>query len=129
MNMHELYKCSVCGNIVQVTHVGGGQLVCCGKPMDLVTENTVDASLEKHVPVVEKTEYGYTVKVGSVAHPMEEKHFIEWIELRVNGRVLRKHLKPGDKPEAAFCFCSDACGEGKPEARAYCNLHGYWKGA
>lgn len=127
MKINDIYKCGLCGNIVQVTHAGGGELVCCGKPMALQTENTVEAAHEKHIPVIEKTANGVLVKVGAVAHPMEEKHFIEWIELRAAGRVMRKHLKPGDKPDAEFACCGD-CG-GKPEAYAYCNLHGYWKGA
>ncbi|MDD4003904.1 MAG: desulfoferrodoxin [Elusimicrobiaceae bacterium] len=126
MELNELYRCGVCGNIVQVTHVGGGQLVCCGKPMDLLAENTVEAAHEKHIPVLEKIETGFIVRVGEVAHPMEEKHFIEWIELRGGGRVYRKQLKPGDKPEAVFSFRAD--GDAGIEARAYCNIHGYWQG-
>jgi len=118
----EVYKCNVCGNIVEVIHVGGGELVCCGKPMVLQVENTVDASKEKHVPVIEKTSDGYKVKVGSVPHPMEEKHYIEWIELSADGVAYRKFLKPGDAPEAEFCIQAS-----KVEAREYCNLHGLWK--
>ncbi len=119
----EIYKCEVCGNMVEMVHEGIGELVCCGQPMKLMTENSVDAATEKHVPVVEKVEGGYKVKVGSVAHPMEEKHYIEWIELIVNGRACRQFLAPGDAPEAFFS--TDA-----PEvtAREYCNLHGLWKG-
>ena len=118
----EVYKCNVCGNIVEVIHVGGGELVCCGKPMVLQVENTVDASKEKHVPVIEKTSDGYKVKVGSAPHPMEEKHYIEWIELSADGVAYRKFLKPGDAPEAEFCIQAS-----KVEAREYCNLHGLWK--
>ncbi|MBU0501864.1 MAG: desulfoferrodoxin [bacterium] len=118
----EIYKCEVCGNIVELIHVGGGELVCCGQPMKLMAENTVDAAKEKHVPVIEKTEKGVLVKVGSVAHPMEEKHYIEWIEVIADGRAHRKFLKPGDKPEAAFCITA-----AKIEAREYCNVHGLWK--
>ncbi|WP_417910984.1 desulfoferrodoxin [Candidatus Electronema sp. PJ] len=126
---NEIYKCLLCGNIVSVLHTGAGALVCCGQPMDLQTENTVDASKEKHVPVIEKTEGGYKVTVGSVAHPMEEKHWIEWIELTVGTIVCRKDLKPGDKPEALFSCSSCGCGCKSTEvsARAYCNLHGNWK--
>ncbi len=121
--MNEVYKCQACGNIVEVLHTGVGELVCCGAPMDLMTENTVDAAQEKHVPVIEKTDKGYLVKVGSVAHPMDDNHWIEWIELIADGKVYRRALKPGDKPEANFCFC----GCEQVSARAYCNLHGNWK--
>jgi superoxide reductase len=118
----QVYKCDVCGNIVEVMHAGGGELVCCGQPMKQFKENTVDAAKEKHVPVVEKTADGFKVKVGSVAHPMEEKHWIEWVELVVDGKVYRQFLKPGQAPEAAFCIKAD-----KATAREYCNLHGLWK--
>ncbi len=118
----EIYKCDVCGNIVEVVHGGGGELVCCGQPMKRFVENTVDAAKEKHVPVIEKTADGYKVKVGSVAHPMEEKHWIEWIELVVDGKVYRQHLKPGQAPEAVFCIQA-----ARVSAREYCNLHGLWK--
>ena len=118
----EIYKCELCGNIVEVLHAGGGELVCCGQPMALMTENTVDASKEKHVPVIEKVEGGYLVKVGGVAHPMEEKHYIEWIELIADGKCYREFLKPGQAPEAFFCVKAD-----KVAAREYCNIHGLWK--
>ena len=118
----QVYKCGVCGNIVEVMHAGEGELVCCGQAMTLFKENTVDASKEKHVPVVEKTADGYKVKVGSVAHPMEEKHWIEWIELIADGKVYRQFLNPGQAPEALFCIKAD-----KVAAREYCNLHGLWK--
>lgn len=118
----EVYKCEVCGNIVEVLFVGGGELVCCGKPMILQTENTVDAAKEKHVPVIEKTASGYKVKVGSVAHPMEEKHYIQWIELLVDDVSYTQFLKPGQAPEAEFCVKGN-----KVSAREYCNLHGHWK--
>jgi len=119
----QIYKCEVCGNIVEVLHEGQGELVCCGQPMKLYVENTVDAAREKHVPVMEKTTTGAKVKVGSVAHPMEEKHYIEWIEVIVDGKAYRQFLKPGDTPEATF----DVKGE-KITAREYCNLHGLWRG-
>jgi superoxide reductase len=119
----QVYKCEVCGNIVEVLHAGKGQLVCCGQPMKLFEENTVDAAKEKHVPVIEKTADGYKVKVGSVAHPMEEKHYIEWIQLIADGESCRKFLKPGDVPEARFTVQA-----AKVSAREYCNLHGLWKG-
>lgn len=118
----EIYKCELCGNIVEVLHAGGGELVCCGQPMKLMTENTVDAAKEKHVPVIEKTADGYLVKVGAVPHPMEAKHWIEWIELVADGKAYRQFLKPGDTPEATFCVKAE-----KVYAREYCNLHGLWK--
>jgi superoxide reductase len=119
----EIYKCEVCGNIVEVLHGGAGQLVCCGQPMKLLIENTTDAAKEKHVPVIEKTAQGYLVKVGSVPHPMEEKHYIEWVELIADERAYRQFLYPGDKPEAFFSV------EGKTVyAREYCNIHSLWKG-
>jgi len=118
----EVYKCEVCGNIVEVLHEGKGELVCCGQPMKLFKENTVDAAKEKHVPVIEKTAAGVKVRVGSVPHPMEEKHYIEWIELVADGVVCRRFLKPGDRPEAEF-----AVSGAQLSARALCNLHGLWK--
>lgn len=118
----QIYKCNVCGNIVEVLHAGVGTLVCCGQPMELLKENTVDASKEKHVPVIEQTEKGIKVKVGSLPHPMEEEHYIEWIAIVADGIVYRKFLKPGDKPEAEFGIKTE-----KVEAREYCNLHGLWK--
>ena len=118
----DIYKCEACGNIVEVLHGGGGEMVCCGAPMKLFVENTVDAAKEKHVPVIEKTATGYKVKVGSVAHPMEAKHWIEWIELIADSKVYRADLKPGDAPEAEFCIKAD-----KVTAREYCNIHGLWK--
>lgn len=117
-----VYKCEVCGNIVEVLHEGSGQLVCCNQPMKLMEENTVDAAKEKHVPEIEKTAEGVLVKVGSVAHPMLDTHYIEWIQLVADGKAYRQFLKPGDKPEALFKI------EGKDlSAREYCNLHGLWK--
>ncbi len=118
----EIYKCELCGNIVEVLHEGKGELVCCHQPMKLVAENTVDASKEKHVPVIEVLEHGIKVTVGSVAHPMEEKHYIEWIELIADGKAYRQFLKPGDAPEAVFCIDAKDI-----TAREYCNLHGLWK--
>ena len=121
-SLNQVYKCSVCGNIVEVIHVGGGELVCCGKPMILLEENTVDAAQEKHVPFVEKTEQGVKVKVGEAEHPMESEHYIEFIEIIADGVSYKKFLKPGDKPEAEFCIQADNI-----IAREYCNLHGLWK--
>lgn len=119
----EVYKCEVCGNIVEMLHAGAGELVCCDQPMELQRENTVDAAREKHVPVVERSDAGITVKVGEVAHPMTEEHRIEWIELIADGRANRRFLKPDEAPEATFCVIGE-----KVTARAYCNLHGLWKG-
>jgi len=121
---NEVYKCQVCGNIVEVVHAAPGQLVCCGQPMNLMEENTTDAAQEKHVPVVESVAGGTKVTVGSVAHPMEAEHYIEWIELMVGDDVHRAYLQPGQAPEVTFNV--DTAG-GKATARAYCNLHGLWK--
>jgi len=118
----QVYKCEICGNIVEVFHTGQGELVCCNEPMVLQTENTVDAAKEKHVPVIEQTEHGIRVKVGSVPHPMEEKHYIEWIEVVADGKCYTAFLKPGDAPEAVFCIEADSV-----TAREYCNVHGHWK--
>ena len=120
--VNEIYKCETCGNIVAVLHSGAGELVCCGSPMKKVVENTVDAAKEKHVPVVEKIDGGYKVSVGSVAHPMEEKHYIEWIELIADGKAYRQFLCPGEEPVATFMVAAD-----QVTAREYCNLHGLWK--
>ena len=118
----QIYKCEICGNIVEVLHQGGGTLVCCNQPMTLLKENTVDASKEKHVPVIEKTKNGFIVKVGSVEHPMIPEHYIEWIEIIADGVSYKKFLKPGEKPEAEFCIKAKNL-----TAREYCNLHGLWK--
>lgn len=120
--LNQVYKCEICGNIVEVVHAAGGELFCCGQPMKLMEENKVDASLEKHVPVIEKTKVGFKVKVGSVPHPMEQAHYIEWIELVADGKAYRAYLKPGEKPEAEFCIKA-----AKVTAREYCNLHGLWQ--
>jgi len=117
-----VYRCEVCGNMVELVHSGGGELVCCGQPMKLLAENSSDGAKEKHVPVVDKTADGYKVMVGSVAHPMEAVHYIEWIELLADGIAYRAFLKPGDKPEASFCVKAS-----KVSAREYCNKHGLWK--
>jgi len=120
----EIYKCDICGNITEVMHGGEGAMQCCGQEMVLLTENTVDAAKEKHVPVIEKIDGGVKVKLGSVAHPMEEKHYIEWIEIIAGNIVCLQFLKPGDAPEAAFKIDADI---DNITARAYCNLHGHWK--
>jgi len=118
----QVYKCEVCGNIVEVLHAGKGELVCCKQPMKLFVENTVDAAKEKHVPVVEKTADGIKVTVGSVPHPMEEKHYIEWIEIIADGKAYHQFLNPGDVPEATFNITAESV-----TAREHCNLHGLWK--
>lgn len=118
----QVYKCNICGNIVVVMHEGAGELVCCGQPMELLEEKTVDEGNEKHVPVIEKTGKGVKVKVGSVEHPMEETHHIEWIGIKAGDQTQTKFLKPGDAPEAEFSVDTD-----KVQAREYCSVHGLWK--
>ena len=121
--VREIYKCNICGNIVEVLHAGVGELVCCGEPMELQKEKTQDSAVEKHVPYIEKTNDGILVKIGqNQDHPMEEKHYIEWIQVIVDNVSYRKFLKPGDKPQAIFEIKGD-----KIEAREYCNIHGLWK--
>ncbi len=118
----QIYKCEICGNIVEVLHEGAGELVCCGQPMNLQEEKTEEQGKEKHLPVIERTEKGIKVKVGEVTHPMEENHYIEWIEVLADGRVFKKFLNPDDSPEAEFLITSE-----KVEAREYCSIHGLWK--
>ncbi len=118
----QVYKCGICGNIVEVLHTGKGELVCCGQPMELLNEKTADVGMEKHVPVVDKTGIGIKVKVGSVPHPMEEKHYIEWVEVITGDGSCRQFLKPGDKPEAKF-----EVGAKSVTAREDCSVHGLWK--
>ena len=118
----EVYKCNLCGNIVEVLHGGEGELVCCGEPMAKLTENTTDAAKEKHVPVIEKSDGGYKVSVGSTLHPMQDDHYIEWIELLADGEAYRQFLHPGQDPVAVFKVEADSV-----SAREYCNKHGLWK--
>ncbi len=120
--LNQIYKCNICGNIVEVIHTGAGELVCCGKPMELLKENTTDAAVEKHVPVINKTDDGVKVTIGSVPHPMEKEHYIEWIEVIADGTSYKKFLNPDDAPEAEFCIDAKEI-----SAREYCNLHGLWK--
>jgi len=121
--LREIYKCNVCGNVVEVLHAGVGELVCCDEPMEKMEEKTEDSTVEKHVPYVEKNSEGILVKVGqNQDHPMEEKHYIEWIQILADGASYRKFLKPGDKPEAMFEIKADNI-----SAREYCNIHGLWK--
>ena len=119
----EVYKCELCGNMVEMVHSSAGQLVCCGQPMKVMAENTVDASKEKHIPVIEHLANGVKVTIGSIAHPMEEKHYIEWIELLVGDTVLRQYLKPGAPPVAFF----EGVTAKQVVAHEFCNLHGLWK--
>lgn len=121
VELNQVYRCSVCGNVVEVVNAGGGELHCCGKPMQLMKENSVDAAKEKHVPVIEKIAGGYRVTVGSVEHPMLENHYIQWIELWDGEKVMRHCLKLGEKPVAIFMTQAE-----KVKAREYCNLHGLW---
>ena len=121
-SLKQVYRCNVCGNITEVLHTGKGELVCCGQPMELLKEKTADVAKEKHVPVFETTAGGTKVKVGDIPHPMEENHYIEWIEIITDGGSCHQFLKPGDKPEAVF-----EIGEKKVTAREYCSVHGLWK--
>lgn len=120
---NKMYRCNLCGNIVEIINQGDGELVCCGEPMKLLTENSTDAATEKHVPVIENTQDGYKISVGSTLHPMQEDHYIQWIELLADGKSYKQFLKPGDEPIATFCIKAD-----KVSAREYCNKHGLWKG-
>ena len=118
----EIYKCEICGNIVEVLQEGQGQLVCCGQPMILLKPKTEDQGKEKHVPIIEKSSEGIKVKVGSVPHPMEDNHYIKWLEVITDQCVQKKFLKPGSSPEALFEV------EGAvSEVRDYCNIHGLWR--
>jgi superoxide reductase len=119
----QIYKCEICGNIVEVLHTGVGTLVCCDQPMTLLEEATAESATEKHVPVIEKIDGGFKVTVGSTLHPMIEKHYIEWIELIADGKSYRQFLKPGDAPEAIFMVSAKDV-----KAREYCNVHGLWRG-
>jgi len=119
----QIYKCAVCGNIVEVVYGGTGELVCCGQPMELLDEKEADTATEKHVPVIEKIDGGYKVTVGSTLHPMEEKHYIEWIELITDDKAYRQFLNPGNEPVAIFNIQADSV-----IAREHCNIHGLWKG-
>ncbi|MDD3480620.1 MAG: desulfoferrodoxin [Patescibacteria group bacterium] len=119
--MKDIFKCNKCGNMVEEVGAGSGELVCCEEPMERLVPNTVDAAEEKHVPVIEYTEKGVLVKVGKEPHPMEEAHYIEWVEIGYDARTERKYLKPGDAPEATFVVDSKDV-----KARAHCNIHGLW---
>lgn len=118
----QVYKCGICGNIVMVMHASAGTLVCCGQNMNLLEEQTADQATEKHVPVVEKDGNNVVVKVGSVPHPMQNQHYIEWIEAHTDDKTYIKFLKPGEEPEAIFEISDDV-----KAAREFCNIHGLWK--
>lgn len=119
---NQIYRCPICGNIIEILHAGDGQLVCCGQPMELVQPKTEDIGQEKHLPVIEKSEGKITVKIGSIPHPMEEAHYIEWIEITANNHIYKKFLQPGDAPEAVFEITAE-----NVTAREYCNIHGLWQ--
>lgn len=122
MEINQVYKCNVCGNIVELLHVGGGQLVCCGQPMELLKEKEKEEGQEKHRPVINIKNEEIEVKVGEILHPMEENHFIEWVEVFVKDRAYRRFLKPGEEPIVSFSI------KDKPErVRIYCNIHGLWR--
>lgn len=122
MERNQIYKCNICGNIVEALFIGGGTLVCCGQPMELQEEKQQDVGSEKHIPVIEKTDKGILVKIGSIPHPMEETHYIEWIELIVDEKRYKEFLKPSDSPEAIYCISGENL-----QARAFCNIHGLWR--
>jgi superoxide reductase len=119
--LNQIYKCNVCGNVVEVVHAGGGELVCCGQAMELKQPKSEDEGAEKHKPVVERTDQGVVVKIGTVAHPMISEHYIEWIEIVTEHRTYKKFLEPGQEPQAEFFLEAENI-----EARAYCNIHGLW---
>ena len=120
--LNEIYKCEICGNVTEVVHSGQGELVCCGQPMKLVEPKKSDEGKEKHVPVIEKTENAVRIRVGDVPHPMEEKHYIEWIEIIADGKVYREYLEPGEEPDAVFYLKAEDV-----KARILCNIHGFWE--
>lgn len=122
--LKQIYRCSVCGNIVEVTHEGAGELVCCGQPMVLQDEKSADEGMEKHVPVIDIQDDVVEVMVGEIPHPMEDAHFIEWIELDIDGVLFKKYLKPGDEPKAVFAKPKEYT---NISAREYCSVHGLWK--
>ena len=120
--LKEIYKCETCGNIVEILHEGVGKLVCCKKPMKLLEEKTKDEGEEKHVPIIKKNEDGIIIEVGENPHPMEDKHFIEWIEIQTEKGSSKKFLQPGDDPVKKFPVKKEI-----KKVRIYCNIHGLWK--
>ena len=123
MKKFAIYKCPVCGNVIELEYVGGGPLSCCGKPMILQEAGTTDGATEKHIPFIQKKDNGYLIRIGEVEHPMVETHYIEWIEIIAGDRIYKKFLKPGDKPEVFF----DNINEEHFLVREYCNIHGLWE--
>ncbi len=121
----EIYRCNICGNMVEVLHIGTGKLVCCGNPMELLEEKEGGVGPEKHLPLVEEIDHGVKVKIGSIPHPMEENHCIEWVEIIADDQIYRKVLKPGDKPEAEFNVRVEDVSQ--IQVREYCSIHGLWK--
>jgi len=121
--MNKIYKCNVCGNIVELIHESGGELICCGKPMGLVESKEKEEGNEKHLPIIVKADSGVIINIGEVDHPMEDKHYIEWIEVVTEVGVYRKCLKPNEKPNASFCIREDQI----ISVREYCNVHGLWE--
>lgn len=122
--INEIYRCNICGNIVEVVHGGEGELVCCQQPMELLIERQTDVGPEKHIPILEKTEEGINVKIGEDPHPMDEKHFIEWVEIIIDGESYIKFFEPGDKPETEFKLVIPE--DSSVKVREYCNIHGLW---
>jgi len=122
VSRNQVYRCNSCGNMIEVVHAGGGKLVCCSSAMEQLVENTTDAAKEKHVPVAERVADGIRVTVGSVPHPMQEEHMIQWVELLEDGKVHRRHLEPGQPPVAEFAVYAESFA-----VREYCNLHGLWR--
>jgi superoxide reductase len=121
--LREIYKCMICGNVIEVVHEGAPSLVCCGQPMNKLEAKTKDQGQEKHVPVIEETGRGIRIRVGSIEHPMEEKHYIKFIEVLTNDKVLRAELKSGMKPAAEFVVSKAEV----VEVREYCTVHDLWK--
>ncbi|MEJ2268039.1 MAG: desulfoferrodoxin [Nanoarchaeota archaeon] len=122
VNKKEVYICNVCGNVIEVLHASSNNLVCCGQPMNLMEQKSEGENADKHSPVIEKDSEGVKVKVGKVEHPMEENHYIEWIEISTEKGESKKFLKPGEKPEAVFPVKADI-----KHARMFCNIHGLWE--
>lgn len=121
-SINQIFRCNICGNIVEILNPGEGRLICCGQPMELLLARHTDVGPEKHIPIIEETDEGLKVRVGARDHPMDENHYIQWIELIIDDKVLRKTLKPGDKPEVIFAEKPTE----KIITRAYCNIHGLW---
>jgi superoxide reductase len=120
----KFYRCAHCGKIIAVVKESGVPVMCCGQKMEEIVPGTTDAAVEKHVPVYEVKDNIVTVCVGSVAHPMVEEHYIEWVSLQTKGGNQRKALKPGDEPKVCFAICE---GDEVEAVYAYCNLHSLWK--